>query len=481
LTEVEAAERTRRRHDLTRDVELTAAVAARRADELRRAKRQAVRDDLVVLHFNPWGYVETGQIWAGLAYGLTSELREVLSRWERLELRVRYVRERKVAELLAAIATLLVAAAVTAVAATQGVSFSSSGSGGIVYVGTLVLLALVFWRAARGTKPVVDWISDRFRPRDHAGGMGYQHEVIQDLQFYADGLRRGREQCRMIVFIDDLDRCSDEQILEFLGAINLVLVSSGFYVVMGIDTRMIRDAVRAMHAARGIDVETDEDIGDSYLRKIVQIAYRVPTADPALRYSSVRGGPSGSAQGHADHGPIEGESSSGGDQILVEPDEDHLGHPIDEPSMPVDEQPVERTLEEISAFHDLQVLLPENPRQLKRMVNVHRLAKMLMRADELPWPPDQQRWFVVWTVVSFRWPAAVRDALDDGAPAGPDTRSLLDLLEKRVPAHDAWRLEALDGTPTMGTIRNLKFDYFLECCGVLPQRSAKPTARSAGS
>ena len=254
--------RTRARQDVTRKLERSAAIVSRREAELRDAKRRAVRDDLVVLHFNPWGYLETGQIWAGLAHRLTSELRDMLSGRERLALRLRYARERKAAELTAAIGTVLVAAVLAVVAATQGVMLSSSGSGGIVYAGGLVLLALVFWRAASGTKPVVDWISERFRPRDHAGGMGYQHEVIQDLRFFAGGVRRGREQCRMVVFIDDLDRCSDTQILEFMGAINLVLVSSGFYVVMGIDTRMITEAVRSQYAGREVD-GSDEDIGES--------------------------------------------------------------------------------------------------------------------------------------------------------------------------------------------------------------------------
>jgi hypothetical protein len=234
----ELAQRTWARQEITRQLEQSAANVARRRSEWRRAQRDAVRDDLVVLHFNPWGYLETGQIWAGLAHRLTSELRDMLKRRKRLALRVGYAWGRHRAELMAAIATVILAILLVVVAAVQGVKFSSSGIGGIAYAGGLVLLALLFWRAARGTKPVVDWISERFRPRDHAGGMGYQQEVIKDLSFYADGVRRGREQCRMVVFIDDLDRCSDEQILEFMGAINLVIVSSGFYVVMGVDTRM---------------------------------------------------------------------------------------------------------------------------------------------------------------------------------------------------------------------------------------------------
>ena len=472
--------------------ERSAADSARRLSKLRRAQREAVRDDLVVLHFNPWGYLETGQIWAGLAHRLTSELRDMLSRRERLVLGVRYARERKGAELAAAIATVIVAVLLVVVAAIQGVEFSSSGSGGIVYAGGLVLLALLFWRAARGTKPVVDWISERFRPRDHAGGMGYQQEVIEDLRFYADGVRGGREQCKMVVFIDDLDRCSDEQILEFMGAINLVLVSSGFYVVMGIDTRMITDAVRARYDGREID-GGEEGIGESYLRKIVQIVYRVPIADAAQRYGSVRRLFSPAAQREHEERRRKPESHNGAEgagTLRVKLDREHPGRPQDAPDTPVIEQPVEDTADELEAFRDFQTLLPENPRELKRMVNVHRLAKMLLQTEEMAWPPEQQRLCALWLVVCFRWPSAVRDLLAEQAPIAQDqSPTIFELLGSRLPttAEQALLDEPLEELnqrgwhkPTVDDVRNLGLDSVVELCGVLPHRAA-PTGRSGDS
>ena len=408
LAPSEARRAYARNFEATRRVERAAARLARAEEALRGAQRRTVRDDLVVLHFNPWGYLQTGEIWAGLAHRLTSELRDTLRWYQRVALRIRYAREQKSAELWTAIATVLVAAVLTGVAAGEGVKFASSGTGGILYTGSLVLLAFIFLRAARGTKPVVDWLSSRFRPPDHAAGMGYQHEVIRDLRFYADGVRRGREECRMIVFIDDLDRCSDEQILEFMGAINLVLVSSGFYVVLGVDTRMIRDAIRKRFEGKEFEPEPGKDIADVYMEKIVQIAYRVPVADAARRYGSVSDLFSLSARSELEARRAPGPVLPGytSDWVL-KVDLNKLATP-GEPVMPIAEQPVEDTADELQAFLDLQSLLPSNPRELKRMVNVHRLAKMLLEAEQMAWPPEQQRLLVVWLVISFRWPAAVR-------------------------------------------------------------------------
>src|SRR5215212_8542112 len=178
----------------------------------------------------------------------------------------------------------------------------------------------------------------------------------------------------MIVFIDDLDRCSDEQILEFMGAINLVLVSSGFSVVLGIDTRMIRNAVRAQYKDKELDVDPRKDIADVYLEKIVQIAYRVPTADAARLYGSLselfsptaRGELAGRLQ------PARGTTVDGGGAEL-DADLDRLESPDDVQPPLIAEKPVEDTADELQAFLDYQRLLPSNPRELKRMVNVHRL------------------------------------------------------------------------------------------------------------
>jgi predicted KAP-like P-loop ATPase len=80
--------------------------------------------------------------------------------------------------------------------------------------------------------------------------MGYQHRVMEDLRFVYRCLKRheGRES-KVVVFIDDLDRCSEEKIMEVLQAIMLILGDSKFFVVLGMDTEMIYRAVRAHYTS----------------------------------------------------------------------------------------------------------------------------------------------------------------------------------------------------------------------------------------
>jgi CheY-like chemotaxis protein len=83
-------------------------------------------------------------------------------------------------------------------------------------------------------------------------------------------------QC-MVVFIDDLDRCSDTVVVQVCEAIKLYLDAPGLIFVLACDQSVLARGVSA--SARGGAEE-----GRSYLEKIVQVAYRVPPPDePELR------------------------------------------------------------------------------------------------------------------------------------------------------------------------------------------------------
>lgn len=78
---------------------------------------------------------------------------------------------------------------------------------------------------------------------------------------------------RLIVFIDELDRCKHDTILETLEAIRLFLFAKGTSFVIGADERQIRYAVQMKYP----DVEGNQmDIGKEYLEKLIQYPIRIP-------------------------------------------------------------------------------------------------------------------------------------------------------------------------------------------------------------
>ena len=78
---------------------------------------------------------------------------------------------------------------------------------------------------------------------------------------------------RLVVFIDELDRCKHDTILDTLEAIRLFLFAKGTSFVIGADERQIRFAVQMKYP----DVEGNQlDIGKEYLEKLIQYPIRIP-------------------------------------------------------------------------------------------------------------------------------------------------------------------------------------------------------------
>jgi hypothetical protein len=86
---------------------------------------------------------------------------------------------------------------------------------------------------------------------------------------------------RLVVFVDDLDRCLPEKAIEVLEAIKLFLEVTGVVFVLGMDQAVIRQGIEARYATtfqrRGEDERIELPIhGDSYLQKIIQIPFHLP-------------------------------------------------------------------------------------------------------------------------------------------------------------------------------------------------------------
>ena len=96
---------------------------------------------------------------------------------------------------------------------------SRTGPAGSSALVPIVAVLVIAWRFIRVVQPVSAQVAGYVQGPDYAAHMGYQNEVIDDLKFLHSRLP-GHP--RVVVFVDDLDRCSDESIMETLQAINLV-------------------------------------------------------------------------------------------------------------------------------------------------------------------------------------------------------------------------------------------------------------------
>lgn len=96
---------------------------------------------------------------------------------------------------------------------------------------------------------------------------------IQDFHENFHNLIKETKIKKIIVFIDDLDRCSPDTIIGTLEAIKLFLFTKATAFVIGADERLIKYAVRR----RFPEIPGDStEVGRDYLEKLIQFPIRIP-------------------------------------------------------------------------------------------------------------------------------------------------------------------------------------------------------------
>jgi hypothetical protein len=103
-------------------------------------------------------------------------------------------------------------------------------------------------------------------------GGGSQNQFGEDI-YYAelDAIETTLKETdkKIVVFIDDLDRCAPDKILEVLESTKVFLDIKGFVYVLGLSPEVVVKAIEQKYTDMGIN-------GKDYLEKIVQIPFRIP-------------------------------------------------------------------------------------------------------------------------------------------------------------------------------------------------------------
>lgn len=118
-------------------------------------------------------------------------------------------------------------------------------------------------------------------------------DSILDRSLYFDAFEElarsassGENTPRIIVFVDDLDRCFPPKAVELLEGIKLVLTQPCFTFVLGVYEKIIREFVSKKFSK---EYEISSDYFANYLDKIVQVKVRVPERPPSDMKDFIRG------------------------------------------------------------------------------------------------------------------------------------------------------------------------------------------------
>ncbi len=101
-------------------------------------------------------------------------------------------------------------------------------------------------------------------------------EDIREFQKTFSNLIDASKISRLVIFIDELDRCREDTILDTLEAMKLFMFTGRVAFVIGADERHISYAVKSKFKdIEGIQI----DIGKEYLEKLIQYPIRIPRLD----------------------------------------------------------------------------------------------------------------------------------------------------------------------------------------------------------
>lgn len=212
---------------------------------------------------------------------------------------------------------------------------------------------------------------------------------------------------RIILYIDDLDRCEPDRVIKVLQAVHLLLAFKLFVVVVGVDARWVSESLRQKHRAlRGKNGHADEDDDEvagyavephDYLEKIFQVPFWLDALEPRTAGAYIADLladdlPTESAAERRDQSSA---ASNAGDQQPAAaqqqaPEVLHtMGEEDDQESDPkqLTIEPKER---DYMKREELARLVSRSPRTAKRLVNTYRFFRASLARESLAHYLDEQ-------------------------------------------------------------------------------------------
>ena len=194
---------------------------------------------------------------------------------------------------------------------------------------------------------------------------------------------------RIVLYIDDLDRCPDKHVVEVLQAVHLLLAFELFVVVVAVDSRWLSHALTKHFEALVVDRANGQAATpDDNLEKIFQIPFWIQPLGESAKRNIIQG----LLRGHLTAAEGQGSEEIGGDKPSVGDAQIQVLATLDPASAPptLEAAALSITPVELRFLDALASLLGTTPRSTKRFVNLYQLVRIIYRLDPnayVPSPP----------------------------------------------------------------------------------------------
>ncbi len=369
--------------------------------------------------FNAWKFSEESQIWAALASEIINQLN---GKQYALPTRLQFWFQLKRANLISALRPVMLNLLLISVLAlltvlypsfiypfivnhifpffqalfpTQSAAKAASTTATLGGVALLLSTASQIFKSARQiakAHPFQISIKTMIENPNYQEKIGYISQFSQDFKRIVEVATRSSSPAwqtqKLVIFIDDLDRCRPLQAVGIIEAISLFLDSEQCVFILGIDADAVSASIEAKYKELVEKIHRDRpevvSFGRSFLEKIIQISLTIPYADSThidqlimslTQVSTVTSEP----------GPL----LSKNDSVTS----NNAGSPLKErEELDKDQEATLATQREVRAYfqsEDVQKaikdagrLLKRNPRRIKQFINLFRLKMFLINHDK---------------------------------------------------------------------------------------------------
>lgn len=195
---------------------------------------------------------------------------------------------------------------------------------------------------------------------------------------------------RIVLYIDDLDRCPEDRVVEVLEAVNLLMAFPLFIVVVGVDPRWVKNALimryQLQFGSQINESSKDKEIvkieASNYLEKIFQVPFHLKEADDLQIKKMIKALSEDKSymektpKSEVNYPAYPGTPASA---FLKDENGNVIINPIPIIQKPKEVDVVEEYLElserEVELLQDLSGIVGNNPRGVKRFVNVYQVVK----------------------------------------------------------------------------------------------------------
>ena len=398
------------------------------------------KEKIYTIQFNAWRYDKEDALWASLALTIIREVAKQqpkLNQWAfdfKLNSRrfdgsqfIKDVRDGLINNLLAIVVVYLVMVILLLVMGDALVSALQQGLLSIVVSGGIIG-AITYGKQLRAS--LADFFNlkiDRYMRRpNYRERIGFLADFEDDLRTVVD-VATDNGKRTLVIFIDDLDRCSVGRAVEVMEAINLFLDQKHCVFVIGMDSRTVAASIEARYEKLKtlLDADTPQGLafGRRFLEKIIQINFRIPPANDSTFFSLIETSlnfnqaateakPTASVQQRAtsalrDQVADANTSIASAAQQVAARDPSLPQAALQEAAQQILEEQFDNLTEVKEAVAGVVKYLGYNPRRVKRFINLFRLQAYIANSGSkslLTQGSIKLDMLATWLLVAMLWP-----------------------------------------------------------------------------